>query len=180
MINNEIWNDVKGYEGLYKVSNLGRVMSLSRVVCNSYRKRTTKQRIMKLSLNGSGYQQVCLSKDEKSRTLRVHCIVSDNFIRIKNKGECINHKNGNKLDNRVDNLEIVSYSENLTHAYYTGLNKRLRKVGKYSLDGVFIRNFSSIAESARSMGKGRYGERSIATGCKDNSKSAYGFKWKYL
>lgn len=112
--NTEEWIDIESYEGLYQVSNCGRVRSLPRT--------TTKGKILKLSCSGSGYPIVVLSKDGQTSTKNVHRIVVETFIGSVPQGMCVNHKDGNKENNSIDNLEITTYSENVHHAILNGLS----------------------------------------------------------
>ena len=106
----EIWKDIKGYENLYQISNLGRVKSLPK-----YHKKN--ESIMKYTLR-SGYRTLVLRKNSKRKSKQIHRLVAEAFIPKNGEDKvCVNHKNGNKLDNRVENLEWVSYSENLKHSY---------------------------------------------------------------
>lgn len=113
---NEIWKDVINYEGIYQVSNLGRVKSLSRKVwCvqnNSF--STLNERILKPSTNSFGYKQVVLSINTIKKTKTVHQLVAVAFlghIPI-DRMIVVNHKDFNKTNNRVENLEIVTAREN--------------------------------------------------------------------
>jgi hypothetical protein len=116
----EIWKDVVGYEGLYKVSNLGTVISLHR--------GTT--RIMKPAVATNGYHQIFLSKNGVRTLTRVHRIVAMAFLpNVENK-PLVNHINGIKTDNNLSNLEWVAFSENGKHAFATGLNHTTEKVRK--------------------------------------------------
>lgn len=107
----EIWHWVVGYEGLYMVSNLGRIMSLP--------KATTYGRIIsqRERPKGSGYMTVELYKDNKGHSARVHRLVAQAFIPNVDRKPEVNHKNGVRSDNRVENLEWVTRSENELHAY---------------------------------------------------------------
>ncbi|HAJ79611.1 MAG TPA: HNH endonuclease [Fibrobacteres bacterium] len=121
----EIWKDIPGYEGLYQVSDKGRIKSLSRFVKYYRGERLKKEIILKqeIVLN-TGYSQVRLynqSNEKKSKMYRVHRLVLFSFY-----GESIfecNHKNGIKIDNRLENLEYCTKSENQMHAIKTGLKK---------------------------------------------------------
>jgi len=120
----EIWKDIAGFEGYYQISNLGRVKSLKRYHKNS-------DSIMSCPKDGSGYHTANLNKSGNSkrygvhtvkrRTIRVHRLVASMFLENKNNLACVNHKDGNKLNNHVDNLEWASKLENETHALKTGL-----------------------------------------------------------
>ena len=121
--------NVSGYEGYYQVSNLGKVRSVTRYVCRS---RGGKQilvgRLLRNSKSGpaqSTYYSVALSKKGKATTKRVHRLVAETFL-PNNKGKAeVNHINGNKLDNRLSNLEWCTSKENKQHAMKTGLNKNI-------------------------------------------------------
>lgn len=112
----EIWKPIKGYEGLYEVSNLGRVKSLKRFY-------HTREQILKNKLTENGYYRTELSKNGKRKLIGTHRIVAQTFIPNDMNKEEVNHKDGNKLNNCVDNLEWCSHSENTIHAYKLGLKK---------------------------------------------------------
>ena len=122
----EIWKDVVGYEGLYQVSNYGRVKSLPKIhkTTKNYNKLgyITKEKILRQRKTQRGYFIVTLYKDQKGKSLYVHRLVANMFILNKDNKPCINHKNGDKKDNKVTNLEWCTYSENMIHAYATSLN----------------------------------------------------------
>ena len=130
-MNKEIWKAVKGYEGLYEVSNLGRVKSLDRIVKKSDgRKLTVNERILKPMINITGYFYNKLSNRGVIKTKRIHQLVAESFL---NHIPCglklvVNHINFDRTDNRVENLEIVTARENsnLKHltstSQYTGVS----------------------------------------------------------
>lgn len=104
----EIWKDIEGYEGLYQISNLGRIW-------------TTKYKRFKNPTKCKGYLQIGLSKNKKRKMYKVHRLVAIAFVSNPNNKPYINHIDGNKSNNRADNLEWVTQSENVSHAYKTGL-----------------------------------------------------------
>lgn len=127
----EIWKDVIGYEGIYQVSNLGRVKSLSRVVKKWDGHRTINSIILKQSLL-VGYPSVMVSVNNISKRIKAHRIVAIAFIPNPENKPCVNHINGIKTDNRVENLEWCTHSENQIHAFKTGLNKvSIQSKGKF-------------------------------------------------
>lgn len=106
---NEIWKDIKGYEGLYQVSNFGRIKSLPR----TYKKRyIDKEIIKKPSKLPKGYLRVGLSKNGNTKYYFIHRLVADTFIPNLNNYPCVNHKDCNTSNNNVDNLEWNTYEQN--------------------------------------------------------------------
>lgn len=115
---NEIWKDVKGYEGLYQISNLGRIKSLKRQV--GFIERDEK--ILKPRLIRS-YLVAHLFKNNVAKNVLIHRMVAEMFIENPENKPCVNHIDGNKQNNKVENLEWVTHSENDLHAYKLGLRK---------------------------------------------------------
>lgn len=111
----EVWKDIRGYEGIYQISNLGRIKSLHRDCRNG--------RILNPAKNNSGYLRVALSNNGKIRYDSIHRLVAEAFISNPKKLPEVNHIDGNKLNNSVENLEWVTKGENQIHAYKTGLRK---------------------------------------------------------
>ena len=110
----EVWKDIEGFSG-YQISNKGNVIS--------FRKKKPKLMALYLNPNNKGYSQVFLRGDDgKSKLVYVHRLVAKAHIPNPENKPCINHKNGIKSDNRISNLEWVTYSENELHSY--------RKLGK--------------------------------------------------
>lgn len=172
---NEIWKDIKDYEGLYQVSNLGRVMSLK------YNHGDNK-----CILNGGksrGYLTVLLYKGDRRKYL-VHRLVAEAFLPNPDGLPCVNHKNEDKTDNRVENLEWCTYQYNNT--YGNVLQKRSIKqindtkkskhVYQYTIDGEFLREWPSCMEIKRQTG---FENTNISACCRSIKKSAYGFRWSY-
>lgn len=122
---NEVWEDIKDYEGYYQISTFGRVKSLDRLVSGKRSNQKLKGRILKQSAKKANrnYKRyvVSLSKNSKCKHFMAHRLVAQAFIpNPENKPE-INHKDGNPLNNNVENLEWATHKENLDHAYKTGL-----------------------------------------------------------
>lgn len=188
----EIWKDIKGYEGLYQISSFGNVKSLDRYIIN---KNGDKQYFPGKYLTqgiSDNYLKVILSKNNKQRTFRVHILVARAFIpNPENKPE-VNHIDGNKKNNKVNNLEWNTRSENEFHAYRNGLakpsNKQKQAVAKYakenyskkvvqySLNGEFIKEWNSMHDVWRELGiRPSY----ICRCCKGLRNQTYGYIWKY-
>ena len=128
---NEEWRDVVGYEGLYQVSNLGRVKSLEVKFKNSFYNKK-REKIMSQHDNWKGYLTISISINGKSKKEYVHRLVANSFIyRDEDKVE-VNHKNLNKKDNNINNLEWVSKKENMRHARINGAFENI-KIYQYSI-----------------------------------------------
>ena len=193
----EIWKDVIGFEELYQVSNIGRVKrkSTTRYVygCKSDNPIPffSKERICTLEENEDGYYKVALSKNSKSKRYFVHRLVAEAFLSKTDENLEVNHIDGNKHNNCVDNLEWVSHKQNMEHCFSMGLRKitaknMLGKTGdkhpsskavlKYDKNNVFIREYGSIAEAAR---ENNIDSSGISRCCKGKWATSGGYIWKY-
>lgn len=179
----EIWKDIEGYEGLYQVSNMGRVRSLERTrSMNQDRVRKpvpVPGRILVPQKKKAGYLGVVLSKDGKQRNVRIHCIVAKSFLPNPEGKPQVNHINGIKSDNRLSNLEWATNSENQQHALATGLrdmSQRRKAIFQYDMSGKFIRSWNGAVEVEKETGMS---QRYVASCCRGEERSAYGFVWKY-
>lgn len=125
----EIWKSVVGYEGYYEVSNFGDVRSVDRTLSHKrgyeahYKSKPCKQ-----SYNTSKYLCVSLSKDNKQKFLAIHRLVAISFLGLHEK-LTVNHIDGNKENNRLENLEWISIEENLKHSWKSGLRDHLDTKG---------------------------------------------------
>ena len=172
----EIWKDIEGYEGLYQVSNLGRVKSLNY-------KCTKEEKILKLMSDKDGYLYVNLYKEGKRKTYKVHRLVAKAFIpNPENKLE-VNHKDEDKTNNKVENLEWMTCKENIN---YGTRNERSRKSQTNDkkrskpICGINIKTNEKI-EFPSTMEAGRSGfyQSNIVDCLKGRRKSHKGYKWFY-
>lgn len=117
---NEVWKDIKGFENYYQISNTGKVKSLERKVPSKIKGtfQIIKEKIRKTTTTTAGYEYVVLSKDNIHKTLLIHRLVAEHFIPNPNNLQCVNHKDENKLNNNVDNLEWCDYKYNNTYKIF--------------------------------------------------------------
>lgn len=169
---NEVWQSIKGYEGLYEVSNTGKVRSLDRVVrTKNGNTQTYYGKEKTLSNNGTDYYFVTLYKNNKGKRFYIHRLVYSTFVEGIPEGLTINHIDYDKSNNTVENLELMTRSEN------SGNTRKTvgRTVGQYDLEGKLIRTYSSPKEVRETT---EY--KNIYHNLKGDTKTAYGFIWKYL
>lgn len=151
MNNLEFWKDIKGYEGHYQVSNLGKVKSLARIVESRKGVFLNKKEKFLSDWNcGKGYRKVKLSKDAIEKSIRVHRLVAETFLSNPKAKLEVNHINGIKDDNRVENLEWCTSSENTLHA----LNFKLKLSQKGSQHGMSKLNEKQVLE-IRAIGRSK-------------------------
>lgn len=119
------WKEIKGYEGKYIISNYGEVISLPRYKQNNSKLQHVEPKEIKRYVNPkNGYVYVQLWNNAKYKNIRLHKLVAQAFIKNSNNLPQINHKDGNKKNNRVDNLEWCTAKDNILHSYKIGLRKR--------------------------------------------------------
>ena len=167
----EEWKDIKGFEGWYQVSNLGRVRSVERQIKNNGTLQTYNSHILKPSITKKGYFYVVLYKQSKSKHKYIHRLIDEHFIENPEELPCVNHKDANKLNNNITNLEWCTYKQNIQHAYRNNLvdhSKQYKKV----LDKTSGIIYCSIEEAARRTGKF---PENISWSCRCAKKSRWSF-----
>lgn len=179
----EIWKDIKGYEGLYQVSNLGRVKSLNRYVkCKNNNLRLCKGKILSSENNGNGYLIINLSKNGKIKINYIHKLVAEAFIPNPENLPQINHKDECKTNNIWANLEWCSSSYN---ANYGTRNQKMRnekikkygkKINQYDLNNNLINTFDSLSLIAEKL---NYCPIAISNCCKGKTRTSYGYIWRF-
>lgn len=170
---NEEWKDVKGFEGLYQVSNYGRVKRLPEVrflnhISGIKVDYITKGKILKSCSNGKGYLQVCLTKNNKKHTKKIHRLVAETFLLNSKNLPQVNHKNENKHDNNINNLEWCDCDYNINYSL-------AKPIMQYK-NNKLIREWESINKIRKELG---YSTSFISRCCKHKCESAYGYKWIY-
>lgn len=169
----EIWKHITGYEGLYQVSNMGRIKSL----------KYGKEKILKLGKNKKGYLNVLLHKDMR-KSYRVNRLVAQAFLDNPNNLPEVNHKDEDKTNNRVENLEWCN------HKYNSNYGSRINRIRKtltnrkdlskpiiqFTIDGELVRKWESGVQIKRELG---FSNKNISRCIKRKTKIAYGYKWCY-
>jgi hypothetical protein len=185
---NEEWKDINGYDGMYSVSNYGRVKSF---IFN----KGTNERILRLSINHQGYLKVDFCKDRITKTYRINRLVALEYIHNPLTKKTVNHIDANKLNNMVDNLEWNTLKENINHAWSNGLCEKTRVNGringiKFNSKKVYCpeldREFYSANEAGRQL---NLNTSSISKCCRGEYKSTgkaiingveIKLTWKYI
>ena len=179
----EIWKEIKGYEGRYLVSNLGRVRGYPRWVEQPHGgKRYIDGHILAQRLSGNGYMSIRLiGADGKNKTFSTHRLVAMNFIDNPNNLPCVNHKDENKLNNAASNLEWCTYKENINYGTCIKRRDEKRQYRVEMIDSTtlkVLKTFESIKIASEETG---ISERQIAVVCA-KSKNVYragGYLWRY-
>lgn len=157
----EIWEEIQGFEGLYAVSNKGRVMNLK------------SGKVLKNRIDSFGYAMVYIHKgDGKPKNIKVHKLVAKTFIPNPDKLPQINHIDECKTNNNVENLEWVSASQNVRHSAH----QQSCCINQLTLDGELVKAWDSLSQIERDTG---YFKQAINQVCKGKYKQRYGYCWEY-
>lgn len=179
----EEWIAIEGFEGRYEISSMGRVKSVRRYVKNGKGQRVVPENIIYQDTLRTGYCQVHLYKDGRSYAKAVHRLVAMAFMAPVDGKPYINHIDGDKTNNRVDNLEWCTNNENQLHAikigafWHTGeAHPRARPVMQLK-DGARVKVWNCINDAVRNLG---ISQSNIVACCTGRRKTAGGFQWNYL
>jgi len=177
----EIWKPIEKLNGLYEVSNLGRVRSVERTVIHKDGKIARyKERILKQCASKKGYMRVYPTVNGKKYNFQVHRLVAEAFVPNPENKQQVNHKDGNKKNNRADNLEWVTNDENELHANINGLRAEQhtpRKVAQYTLDGKLVAVYRSTYQASKATG---IKDSRIGDVCHGSRHTCYGFIFKFV
>lgn len=160
----EIWKDIKNYEGLYQISNLGKIKSFSRG------ENSNKEKILKLKYDKYGYMCIDLWKNKSVKTFKVHRLVAQAFIPNPHNYPVVNHKNKMRDDNIVDNLEWCTIKYNCQYS-------KAKAVLQCDLNGNVIKRWDCIREASRKL---KICNGDICKCCKKKKNTCGGFLWKYV
>ena len=175
-MNKEVWKPIPGYEGLYEVSSYGRVKSIATQKTYLDGFRSTPQRIMKPHVINGGYLQLMLTHSHIRKAHLVHRLVAESFIENPQKFPQVNHIDGDKLNNRVENLEWCTAKENMAHSVLYGIRTDTKPVVMLTKSGELVRAFPSIHEAERQT---KIWRSNIKECLKHSHKSAGGYIWRY-
>ena len=155
----EIWRDIPGFEGLYQASNLGEIKSLEKEVWNAHQMIARPEKILKPFSDKKGYLRVKLYKSGRNYTKKIHRLIAQTFLSNPDNKPEVNHEDGNKSNNKVNNLSWATTEENIRHAYKNGLIKRKKgkdnqlskRVCQYDLQGNFIKEWECISKAQKEL-----------------------------
>lgn len=157
----EIFKDIPGYEGSYQISNYGNIITIPR--------ERVKGGLLKTFVNkNNGYLYARLYKNGKGKTVIVHRVVADVFLPKIDGKDFINHKDKNKTNNKITNLERCDRTYNNRYSMAV-------KVGQYTLDGNLIKVFDTVIDACKEVN-----DYHISEVCRGKRKSCKGFIWKYV
>ena len=182
----EVWKDISGYEGFYQVSNLGRVKRLVAWRGNQYNSTyVSSVKIVSPYIDDEGYERICLTVHNHSKRYRIHQLVAKAFIPNPDYFPQVNHKDENKRNNHVDNLEWCTQSYNNKYgtrgkrigiANHNGKGAK-RSVLQYDLDGNFIKRWKSMQDASNNLTGVSVSK--ICACCRGDRSHHRGFIWKY-
>lgn len=188
----EIWKPILGYVGLYEVSNLGNVRSISHSVASSVspsgERKTTGKILQQFTSTNGYYKGVHLCKDNKVKTIHIHRIVAEVFCDNPNNYNCVDHINGNSFDNRAENLRWCSNKQNSNNpvtkkrmsdskrGLYGVCHNRHKRIAQFDLDGNLIKIWDYVKQVEDTIGISRNNISACANG---KLKTAGGYKWSY-
>jgi len=181
------WRDINNFDN-YQINNLGIIKTKERIVIdsNGFSKKL-KEKILKSYISTNGYPYILLKKNNKYFNKSIHRLLMETFNPIDNKLE-VNHKDGNKLNYSLDNLEWCTREENMKHSYtvlkrkgvnvgrFGSKNKISKKINQYSINNELIKMWNSSYDIEKEL---NFRTSDIRDVCRGKQKTAFGFIWKY-
>lgn len=170
----EIWKDIPGYEGLYQASNLGNIKSLW-FYSNMQKKRYKREKILKQKKDKYNSYRVELWNNKEHKTWLVHRLIGITFLGIPEENMTINHKDGNRLNNKVNNLEWLSLADNIRHAFRTNLMSYQKHTYVIDKKTMILKNFNSMSKASEYINHNSgYISGEIIKGRTENDKYIWG------
>lgn len=163
----EIWKDIPDYEGIYQVSNMGR---LKRLLKNG------RENFLCGKKDKDGYVTVILSKNQKKKYCRLHRVVASAFAPNPDNKKEVNHIDKNKQNNEVSNLEWVTTAENIRHSFLTGRKTRKTPVLQFTPEMELVARYPSIKEASEQQ---NVKQNNISACCRGRLKTVGGYIWRY-
>lgn len=173
----EIWKDIKDYEGYYKISSYGRIKSLNRIVRNQNNSYIRNGKILALNKNKNNYYSVCLSKLGTKNQVYIHRLVAETFLKNPNNYKYVNHIDFNSYNNNIDNLEWCTQDYNVNYSYNSGrMFSPPPQIQKQIIrnDGI---KYSSLQKAAEDI---NVNPSMICNQLKGRQKTIRGYTYKYI
>lgn len=167
----EIWKDIKGYEGLYMISSYGRVKSLNYHGAGA-------EKVLKAINDSTGHLCINITKNGKQKQFEIHRLVAQHFIPNSENKQIVHHIDHNPYNNKVDNLMWCTPPEHASchPERYKVAGKKPKLTNQYTLSGDFVKQWMSVADAARTL---NYDRSYLINCCNGKHKSAYGYIWRY-
>ena len=172
----EKWLPIKNYEGIYEISNYGKIKSLERIVNGRWGAVKVKEKILKQASDKDGYLLVTLCKNGKQKTQKVHRLVAKAFVDNPDNLPQVNHIDENKKNNFANNLEFCTNKYNFN--YGTAIERRIKKINKsvlqFDLNNNFLKKYESIKQATNEIKNSH-----ISDCCNGKLKTCGGYIWRY-
>lgn len=173
----EIWRVVKEFNGAYLISNKGNLKSVERYCYHDDKKWLVKERMLSKVINHAGYVEYQITYNKKHYSRKAHRLVAEAFIDNPDNKPFVNHIDGNKTNNIVENLEWCTCQENNVHAYEHELCLSIKPILQFTLDGQFVKRWKNAGDIEREL---KIGRTTIHGACKrSKNHSVKGYVWIY-